>query len=331
MNKIDLTFGNPTFLRDYWKDQDLPDAPVYYPSSYMEMKQNPELEKAIRHAHRSIGNVENVDDYEIVIGNGASQLLSAIMYETWQSSVSAPIPYFSRFPVLAQIGNQFWEDHTVDLRKYDKLILTAPNNPTGDFVRYDEKQYYEQRMLIVDACYNWPQYCNVKKLNDDIIVFSLSKATGHAGTRLGWALIKDKNLAADVRRSVEMTTMGVSSVSQDIGRFVLQREAGRFNSIQENVFSFGKDELRGRWLALDLNKEQLPFKILNNSGMFAWCEGKIPDHVKGLEGSAFGDSNSKFRLNIGCSRQDFYGLLAPYLPKLEEPELDDIIDPFDEE
>lgn len=28
-SKIDLTFGNPTFLRDYWKDQDLPDAPVY--------------------------------------------------------------------------------------------------------------------------------------------------------------------------------------------------------------------------------------------------------------------------------------------------------------
>lgn len=304
MPKIDLTYGNPEFLFPYWMDQDLPDAVNYYPSKYMGEVQNEDLERVIRIAHKTMGNVLDVDQYEIVVGNGASQLISATVYETFGTLTSAPAPYFQRFPVLAQIGGDFWSERT------QKMILTAPNNPTGSFDLYDE-HLGKSGIDIVDACYNWPQYCDVRKLDDEILIFSLSKATGHAGTRLGWALFKNKELASQVKRSVEMTTMGVSHMAQDVGRFVLHREVSRFAQGKDNVFSAGRQVLNERWDIL--NKLNLPFKILNDRGMFAWNEGEIPSHVVGISGDKFGDSIKKFRLNIGCSVSDFKALIEPYI------------------
>lgn len=318
--KIDLGFGNPAFLFKYWQKQDLPDTSYYYPTAYMEQKQNAMLEAAILSIHQVIGNVDRPQDYEIVIGNGASQLLSAIMYETYGTRVSAPPPYFTRFPVLAQIANNLWSEYKWKEVDESKLILTTPNNPTGDWVGYDEFEV-KPRLEILDACYNWPQYCSPRKLEGDIIVFSLSKATGHAGARLGWALFKDKDLAARVKQSIELSTMGVSSMAQDVGKFVLQREAKRFSNEDTNVFTTGKAELDRRWEII--RGLELPFKILNNSSMFLWCEGEIPEHVEGLLGSHFGDSNKKFRLNIGCSKDDFEAFLQPYLPPLTIKEVEE--------
>lgn len=307
--KIDLGFGNPSFLSEYWRGLDLPDIAAYYPDPYMSEKQNPFLEQEIRNIHKAVGNVLNVDDYSIVIGNGASQLLSAILYETPDVFVTAPIPYFLRFPVLAQIGGNQWSH-----KEKFKTILTIPNNPTGSFDEYHSyKMSTKGTFTITDACYNWPQYLNGRKvieLADDIILFSLSKATGHAGTRLGWALIKNPELANDVKRSVEMTTMGVSALSQEVGRFVLQREAKRFSNGDDTCFSYGLQVLTNRWAKL--REMELPFKILNDRGMFLWCEGEIPGHVEGIRGDRFGDSIKKFRLNIGCSSYDFAKFVGHY-------------------
>lgn len=306
MTKIDLAYGDPRFIREYWRGRDLPEADLYYPSGYMSEKQNELLEEEIRKIHTAVGNVSNIDEYHIAIGNGASQLISAVLYETPDVFVTAPIPYFLRFPVLAQIGDNTWSH-----KKQFKNIITAPNNPTGDWDGYDcPYRIPAHRTEIIDACYNWPQYTTVRPLNDDIIIFSLSKATGHAGARLGWVLCKDEELAKNLRRSVEVTTMGVSQLTQEVGRFVLRDQRIQMEQGKETCFSYGKQILDLRWETL--KNTELPFKILNSSGMFAWCEGEMPDHVTGIEGSRFGDDNTKFRLNIGCSIPDFTKFMKAY-------------------
>lgn len=323
MIKIDLTFGNPSFLNEYWKSQDLPDGDIYAPWPYMNLKQNPHLEATIRRIHKAIGNVANVDDYKIVIGNGASQLLSAILYETPDIKVTAQAPYFLRFPVLALIGNNEWSH-----KPQFKNIITAPNNPTGGWGFYDDPYRTSvERCEIIDACYNWPQYTKVRPLNDDIIIFSLSKATGHAGTRLGWALIKDSALAENVMRSIENSTMGVSNMSQEVGRFVLNHEAVRNERGDETCFSYGRQVLNGRWEKLHDLEDNLPFKLLNDDGMFLYAEGEIPDHVQGILGGRFGDSNKKFRLNIGCSIFEF----SKFIKEYEKEEDDDFDQPIRQE
>lgn len=310
MNKLNLKMGNPGFLQEYWRGQDLPETEFYYPHPYMDLVQSEELEKAIVNIHETIGNVKNPSSYKIVIGNGASQLISAAVWANrlvyWGKMISAPIPYFSRFPELVSIGGAKW----ATLNNVDEKILTAPNNPDGTFTEYSAgiKRYGNK---IIDACYNWPQYVNkVKKLDDELIIFSLSKATGHAGTRLGWALVKNESVAKEMKNFVENNTMGVSQLAQDIGRFVLAREGIRYKEGRENVFEYGKTELESRWKKLKtLN---LPFEVLSKNGMFLWCSGDVPNHVEGINGKEFGDTEDKFRLNIGCIRFDFNKLIGPY-------------------
>ena len=46
------------------------------------------------------------------------------------------------------------------------------------------------------------------------MLFSMSKLTGHAGTRLGWALVKDHQFASDMDAYIRAVSLHVSIDSQ---------------------------------------------------------------------------------------------------------------------
>ena len=65
-------------------------------------------------------------------------------------------------------------------------IVTYPNNPTGDF----HKPTYADAFHVYDSVYLWPSLVNYSEpLDVDVVLFSMSKATGHAGTRFGWVCL----------------------------------------------------------------------------------------------------------------------------------------------
>lgn len=63
-------------------------------------------------------------------------------------------------------------------------LVTSPNNPDGS--SREAVVNRNQGILVHDLAYYWPQYTPISFPADhDIMLFTVSKSTGHAGTRLG--------------------------------------------------------------------------------------------------------------------------------------------------
>lgn len=287
MNKLDMGFGNPSFLQDYWKKY------LYSVNNYdLSYKNHGQefLKNKIKDIHKHQENADVTDKY-IVIGNGASQIIQAIIAVLNQPVYASP-PYFTRFPIFSKnVGQKFKK--TINPKKSYTQIITIPNNP-------DNKKIIDIKCknVIFDLTYNWQQYTNTHKFNANIMVFSLAKATGHASTRVGWGIFSDRKLAKQVEEWIETNTSGVSYEAQMSAYKVLNSQLKK-----NNLFKYGKRVLDNRWK--EINKRKFPFKILNNSGMFAWIKGKAPKEIIYIKGSDLGVSDDHFRVNIGCDNKTF--------------------------
>ncbi|RWR94068.1 L-tryptophan--pyruvate aminotransferase 1-like protein [Cinnamomum micranthum f. kanehirae] len=138
-----------------------------------------ELADEVRKMHRLVGNAI-VDDRHIVVGAGSTQLLQAALYALSDADAPQPmnvvtaVPYYSEAVVNRAVGK-----------------------------------------LIHDLTYYWPQYTPITTPADhDLMLFTSSKSTGHAGTRIGWALVKDPKVAKRMSEFLVLSSIGVSKDSQ---------------------------------------------------------------------------------------------------------------------
>lgn len=284
---LDMSLGNPEFLHPYWAKQNtLAFLDLSKDLNYRYKSMN-SLKHAIKLLHQKLKNAD-VSDCQVVIGNGVTQLLNGLINISSNPLVHAEPPYYYRFTEFAKLNNKTWINHENALK-----LATLPNNPDG-------KIYLPKGEAIYDLNYNWPQYTMPVNYKFDVMVFGLSKALGLASARIGWALIKDKNLANKLEKYVEYTTGGVSIYSQKIANRLIKQQL----IADTSVFQYGKKILDKRWNHLWFNVK-LPFTILNSSGLFLWCEGVCPSNLKGVSGSQFGETDDKFRLNLGIKEQSW--------------------------
>jgi aspartate/methionine/tyrosine aminotransferase len=301
MSKLDMSWGSPAFLTPYWditpiKTDDIKKSGVYQFGSRKQLKEK------ILELHTLVQNV-NIKDKHVVVGAGATQIILGLLnvlklkksdyaFGKKITSAWAEPPHFSRFPILANFAGLDWKKD-----KNSLTICTIPNNPDGAFSTY-------AKCDILDLTYMWPQYTNhIKKYNHPIMIFSLSKATGHASTRIGWAIIKDKDIAVALEQYIELASSGLSIDSQIKAEKVIESQLKR----DFTVFEDGKKTLEFRWNTIRrLNRNNaFPFKILNDSGMFLWAEGNCPENIVCLPGEALKGNKNQFRLNLGCSDETF--------------------------
>lgn len=295
MEELNLGWGNPNFLIPYWKNISL-SLPKHVATPYV-IGSLPELQEAIKSLHAQEKNAK-VSTKHIVVGHGATQILAALLHVI-NKPVFANPPFFMRFPEIAKIAKVPWKPCPKGLE-----IITNPNNPDGTVTLKDSKF-----SNIYDLSYNWEQYTTPLNYDEDIMVFSLSKATGHASTRIGWAIIKDAKLAHDVQDYIEHSSCGVSLEAQLKALAVIKSQLGNPNT----CFSYGKKILNNRHRQLERLK--LPFKKLNHSGMFLWAQVKWPiyhpaqifkpKNIIYTSGSLLGGYDDFFRINLGCSEKDF--------------------------
>ncbi|KAH7857511.1 hypothetical protein Vadar_013541 [Vaccinium darrowii] len=263
---INLDHGDPMAYEPYWRemgDKCTVVIPGCQSLSYFANKDNlcwflePELEEEIKRLHRVVGNAA-VEDHHVVVGTGSTQLIQAALYalsppdESEPTSVVSAAPYYSCYQEAADFLRSGLYKWAGDARAFDKdgpyiEFVTSPNNPDGSIREAIVKR--GQGKLVHDLAYYWPQYTPITCCaHFDVMLFTASKCTGHAGSRIGWALVKDKDVAIKMTKFIEISTIGVSKESQIRSAKILGVISDScLHPGSNNFFEYGHRIMAERW------------------------------------------------------------------------------------
>ncbi|XP_023516518.1 tryptophan aminotransferase-related protein 2-like [Cucurbita pepo subsp. pepo] len=361
---INLDHGDPTMYEQYWKamgDKTTIVIPGWQSMSYFSAGKNlcwflePELSTQIVRVHKVAGNAVT-EGRHIVVGTGSSQLFLAALYALSPQDSSNPIsvvstaPYYSSYPLMTDCVKSGLHKWAGDAKQFDKdepyiELVTSPNNPDG-FIRHSVVNR-TGGILIHDLAYYWPQYTPISAPSDyDLTMFTVSKSTGHAGTRIGWALVKDVEVAKRMVKFIELSTIGVSKDSQLRAAKVLEvvsdsSEQAGGSEYPESFFHFSHAVMTERWRLLrEAVKDSGLFSLPkfspahcsffdNNLGTqpaFAWlrCDGADVDDCESFfrghkilarGGKHFGVSPKYVRVSM-LDREETYSLFIERLSQI---------------
>ena len=167
----------------------------------------------------------HVKPENLFIGNGAIEIIQALMQQVVGQKVVVPIPTFSSYYEFARENTEviyyaldqqndykFEVEHFVSFiqkENPDTVILINPNNPNGAYIQVDEmrimlRALQDVKQIIIDESFIHFAYENKEmelidstplfyEFENVIVVKSLSKDFGVAGVRVGYALMQ-KNL-----------------------------------------------------------------------------------------------------------------------------------------
>ncbi|MFC1898727.1 aminotransferase class I/II-fold pyridoxal phosphate-dependent enzyme [Chloroflexota bacterium] len=176
-----------------------------------------------------VGHVIDQPAQQIVVGNGASELIKIISGHLCNHMI-IPEPSFNEYVNAAPKGKVTGfslkpPDFQLDVDEFateslrcqaDIAIVVSPNNPTSllvpkaDLVRLADKLADQSCMLIVDESFidfvedrdKSSMEQEVVKHRNLVIFKSMSKAYGICGLRLGYLLTADNKLADEIRNEV---------------------------------------------------------------------------------------------------------------------------------
>ncbi|KAH9301676.1 hypothetical protein KI387_013259, partial [Taxus chinensis] len=269
--------GDPVIFENYWA-QNAEAAATHIRAheliSYFSNREGlcwfmePELEKEIRTLHGLVGNAVT-EDRHIIVGTGSSQLFQAALYalsnQEFTTNIISDAPYYSVYPIVSdylQAGIYKWAGNIASRTTESPYIeiITSPNNPDGE-IRHPVVN--GSGYQIYDLAYYWPHYTPITSpVDEDIMLFALSKGTGHAGSRIGWAIVKNKDVAQRMVKAIELTTIGVSKDSQTRASQILKHINGIYGSpyklsrytaherMDLKFFHYGYSVMEHRWKRL---------------------------------------------------------------------------------
>ncbi|KAM6542254.1 hypothetical protein CsatB_006701 [Cannabis sativa] len=354
----DADRGDPYFLEPFWMENAAMSAILvsgwhrmsytFNHSSFMSIQ----LENRIRNLHDIVGNAITKEKY-IIFGSGTTQLINAAIHALSNHNSSSPskivasIPFFPLYKqqteFFQEVDYTFEGDASLWMNKMNNYsnnnitnlieMVTSPNNPDGQLkcARFQ----HPNAKAIYDRVYYWPHYTTISTTpaDDDIMLFSLSKLTGHGGSRFGWAVVKDKTVFEKMDKYLSINTMGVSHESQlralKLMKVVIEGKEG------ETLFDFGYKTLSYRWEKLsevisvskrfslqEIEPEYCNFfhKIRGPSPAYAWlkclreeekdCYAVLTAaNIIGRRGSNYGAEDRYVRLSLIRTQDDFDQLL----------------------
>ncbi|CAO2204718.1 unnamed protein product [Urochloa humidicola] len=315
---INLDHGDPTMFEEFWRGTGSAAEiviPGWQTMSYFSDVGNvcwflePGFDHEVRRLHRLVGNAAVDDGYHVLVGTGSTQLFMAALYAlsppnsaaagAEPMSVVSTAPYYSSYPAVTdflQSGLFRWAGDANSFKgdTYIELVC-SPNNPDGTI--REAVLSSKSGIAIHDLAYYWPQYTPITKRADhDIMLFTVSKSTGHAGTRIGWALVKDRDVAKKMTKFIELNTIGVSKDSQLRAAKVLRAVSDAYEvpgARQEHrLFDYGRRKMVERWSMLR--------EAAGASGIFS-----LPDETSGYCNFAkeTASTNPAFAW-LRCDRED---------------------------
>jgi len=200
-------------------------------------------------------------------------------------------------------------------------MMTLPSNPSG-IIR---PRIYSNACHIYDLVYYWPHLTNEvnQTLDEDIMIFSLSKLTGHASLRFGWALVKDRETAVSMWNYILRHNLWVSSAAR-------RRAIVLLNTIYSDgdyFFSSVSSLMKTRWnriLELFYGGQNRFSLVGEPYTAYLYLHMLIPDEraadvanaifnavgIIGQPGSTFGDPSGTFRISLTLHTHIFEMLLT---------------------
>ncbi|CAO1945782.1 unnamed protein product, partial [Urochloa humidicola] len=273
----DADSGNPLFLEPYWRRHAAASAVVFsgwHRMSYTTTDgkfQSVELERQIRRLHTAVGNAV-ADDKHLVFAAGSLQLINALVYALSPDAdaaspparVVATVPYYPVYRIQTQMfdGREYsWSGTTALWANASRNstdgdhggfveFVTSPNNPDGLLAK-PVLGGSTAAAVIVDHAYYWPHFTHIPApADEDVMMFTMSKPSGHAGSRFGWALIRDEKVAEKARTYLQESTMGASRDTQLRMLGIVKVMLANLHGL-DDIFAFGHDEMRTRWRRLN--------------------------------------------------------------------------------
>ncbi|KAH1206780.1 Chlorophyll a-b binding protein 3, chloroplastic [Glycine max] len=197
----------------------------------------------------------------IVFGSGSTQLLNAAVYALSLNSSMSPAkvvataPYYSLYRGQKQLFNSrdfsyegdtsLWKNNTNSSFRFIEFV-TSPNNPDGNLNKGVLKG--SDVKTIYDRAYYWPHFTAIPSpADDDLMVFTISKLTGHAGSRFGWAIIKDETVYQKMMIYLRLSTIGVSC---DVQLRVLKLLDMAIEGDGKEIFQFTYSTMNDHWIRL---------------------------------------------------------------------------------
>ncbi|KAH9624883.1 hypothetical protein KSS87_020283 [Heliosperma pusillum] len=349
--RADADSGNPLFLEPFWKKQRENSSVLvsgWHRLGYsfpVGDEMSVELEKYIFKLHELVGNAVTKGRH-IVFGTGSTQILNAAVHSLASLSPVIPahvlvtIPYYplykSQTNYFATRNYEFkgdvsqWKNKS-DGERMSIEFVTSPNNPDGKL----NKKVLQGPLAkaIHDYVYYWPHYTAITApADEDVMVFSVSKLTGHAGSRFGWALVKDESVYRKMKHYVNYNSFGVS---HDTQLRMLKLLKVVVDGGGRELFQFGHDIMKDRWEKLNavfskssrFSLQIIPpqfctfyQRVRQPSPAYAWlkCERQEDGDcytvlksagIIGRKGRLFGAEDRYVRLSLLKSKDDFESLL----------------------
>ena len=327
--------GNPFLFEEYWRNASLTtESEIYYRTPYElvsgSIKGQPDqkggllplLVKTILRLHAKVNNIANLEKKSVVIGSGGTELIGAASWACKQLHgqnsdfyLAAQAPYYSGYTAnyvgLGAANYTFVGPNTAkDASKVAELV-TYPNNPTNEFRK---PMYPNAACTIHDQVYWWPSLSNLSEggapLDTSISMFSMSKLTGHAGTRLGWALVDDPKMAALMGEYISGVQLHVSVDAMHRSQTVLSYLVDKDNLA---FFDWARETLTRRWEIVNAFFEKHTDRFRQHAkpiGFYAWVECLHPEEqadcqavfrkalVGPKQGSLFGGTDAFIRMEM---------------------------------
>lgn len=189
-----------------------------------------------------------IDEQNIVIGNGAIELIQAILHNFVKEKLSVPIPTFSSYYefVKSDTKVEYYQLHEsnnfqINLDDYAEwilkneisdVVLINPNNPNGSYVGSDELLAFLDKLKSINSVILDESFIHFAYENSDltlidshnfvtdfpnlILVKSMSKDFGIAGIRCGYALMSANRIKKLLSNGYLWNSNGLSSYFFDL-------------------------------------------------------------------------------------------------------------------
>jgi len=316
---INIGHGDPTIFRTWWQNNSI--APPIFPSDlsifeYQE-DEHEELSVAVHKFHKIFGT--DCSTSSLVYGNGSTQVINAILYAIAKLEQQKIIVAYE--PPVYMLMHEFLDNckllevtHDITRTDIDVEIVIDPNNPSGESRSHKSKAKY----ILYDRAYNWPIYLGntlpspTSNNPNHITVYTISKALGMGGLRLGWAFINDTVLLKEIHRA--LFVIGICPSSYGIK--AVTKILTQFNNTSSLVLSYTHNIQK----EINLRRRELikckDFSVTNSTGPYAWIKSHDGSDIAALllnkyqikvySGTQFAYSPEYARLSLICSDEEFY-------------------------